>query len=246
MKIDPYKHKEIYFKWKERVKDSIPNISIDNLNIIKKFLSDMENGLNVANGSRKGSRSYIRLNSLKDRLIFLAKNFKIKLNIDNLIEIKEEQLFSFFTEMRTGQIRKKDGQEYKSVADYVKIFKAFWHWHMKVNRKQGKDILDITLDLDTKREKPKWVYFTIEDVKKLCNEAKYEYKVLIWFLFDSGIRSPTELVNIRYIDLEWSDKDNFYFLNIRNETSKTKGRRINLVLSSELIKDYLVNKILYC
>ena len=242
MKIDPYKNQQIYINWKEKVKDCIPNLSIENSNIIKKFLNDMETGMNVANASKKGSRSYIRLNSLKERLIFLSKHFKTKYNIDNILEVKEEQVFSFFTEMRTGQIRKRDGNEYKSVVDYVKDFKTFWHWHMKVNRKQGKEIIDITLDLDTKRNKPKWVYLTIEDVKKLCNEAKYEYKILMWFLFDSGIRSPTELVNIRFIDLEWSEKDNFYFLNIRNETSKTKGRRINLVLSSEMIREYINTK----
>ena len=41
---------------------------------------------------------------------------------------------------------------------------------------------------------------TENEVIKLCNEAKYEYKALIWFLFDTGIRSPTELMNIKVSD----------------------------------------------
>ena len=243
MKIDPYKHKEKYLKWKEQVVNGIPDLSTANSDIIKKFLFEMENGINVANGSKKGARSFIRLNSLKDRLTFLAKQFKTRFDVDNILEVKEEQLFSFFTGMRTGEIKKRDGTEYKSVADYVKIFKSFWHWHMKVSRKLRKeDVFDITLDLDTRREKPKWVYLTFDDIKKLINEAKFEYKVLILFLFESGVRSPTELVNIRFIDLEWSEKDKMYFLNIRTETSKTKGRRINLIYTSELLKDYIAKQ----
>ena len=53
---------------------------------------------------------------------------------------------------------------------------------MKINKKKGIEIKDITSDLDTKQEKPDWVYLTEEEVKKLCENAKYEYKVLIMFL----------------------------------------------------------------
>ena len=73
MKIDPYNHKELYLGWKEHIKDKIPDISKYNSDIILKYLNDMENGLNVALGSKKGSRSYIRLNSIKIRLIFLCR-----------------------------------------------------------------------------------------------------------------------------------------------------------------------------
>ncbi len=101
-----------------------------------------------------------------------------------------------------------------------------------------KDISDITLDLDTRQEKPKWVYLTEEEVKRLCDNAKYEYRVLIWFLFDTGIRSPTELMNVKVSDLF----NNFKELNIREETSKTFGRRIKLMLCSQLIEDYVKSK----
>ena len=55
---------------------------------------------------------------------------------------------------------------------------------------------------------------------------------------DSGIRSPTELVNIRVADFS----DNFSKVQIREEASKTFGRRINLMLCSAIIKEYVAAK----
>ena len=47
MKIDPYKHKERYLKWRESVKDGIPHMNKYNSDLILKYLNDMENGINV-------------------------------------------------------------------------------------------------------------------------------------------------------------------------------------------------------
>ncbi|MFH1209627.1 MAG: tyrosine-type recombinase/integrase [archaeon] len=238
MKIDPYKNKERYSKWKESTKLEIKGLSKTNSKIIMSYLNDMEMGLNVAKDSKKGSRSYIRLNSLRNRLIFLSKHFQERFDLNEITQIKEEQIHSFFSDMNNGKIKKKDGQIYKSTADYVKDFKSFWHWHMKVNRKNGDKIEDITTDLDTKKEKPRWVYLTEEQVKKLYDNAKYEYKVLIMFLYDTGIRSPTELINIKVSDLYNNCKE----FNIRDEISKTFGRKIKLMLCSNLLKEYIKDK----
>ena len=143
-KIDPYKHKEKYEAWKEKVKNGIPGISKVNSDIILQYLSDMEMGLNVSNSNKKGSRSYSRLNSLKLRMIFLAKGFEKRCK-KALIEISEKELFQFFLDMRQGRITRKDGKIYLSTADYAKDFRAFWHWWQKVNRKESKDISDITI-----------------------------------------------------------------------------------------------------
>jgi hypothetical protein len=239
-KIDPYKHKETYEAWKEKVKNGIPDINKTNSDTILQYLLDMEMGINVASDNKKGSRSYSRLNSLKLRLIFLAKQFEKKCQ-KPLIELSEKQLFEFFLEMRQGKIKRKDGKVYLSTADYAKNFRAFWHWWQKVNKKQGKEIPDITADLDTSYDKPKWVYLTEDQVKKLCDNAKYEYKVLMTFLFDSGIRAPTELMNVRISDLK-NDGNGKLVLQIRDEISKTFGRKLRLMISSKLIKEYIKNK----
>lgn len=240
MKIDPYKSKEEYIKWKEEAKSGIPEIGKRNTSLLLQYIGDMEIGINVGKGVRKGARSFIHLNSLRDKLIPLMKRIKEVYGLDCITDINEEQLHLLFTNMSNGVILKANGQKYKAVVDYVKTFKAFWHWYERVNKKNGIEIKDITSDLDTKQEKPDWVYLTEDQVKKLAENAKYDYKVLIWFLFDTGIRAPTELMNIKVSDFY----NDFKELQIREETSKTFGRRIKLMMCSEIIKEYVKEKAL--
>ncbi len=235
MRIDPYKHRERYLKWGEKVKNGIFDLSKENSDLILQYLNDMEKGINISQGSVKGSRSYIRLNTIRDKMTFFSRKFKQLFNIDNIANINEEQLISFFSDMRSGKIKKADGENYKSLSTYTNVFKSFWHWWQKINRKKNIEIQDITADLDTREEKPDWVYLTEEQVKALCDNAKFEYKMLMMFLFDTGIRAPTELMNIKVSDLSNDYKE----LQIREEISKTFGRRIKLMLCSNLLKEYI-------
>ncbi len=239
MGIDPYKSERLYLKWKGEFEGKdLPEISKANSDLIRQFLSDMERGLNIALGSKKGSRGYGRLRALKAKLVFFSKHFKDQFGLNDLTRVKEEQLHTFFTDMRNGKIKKEDGQVFKAVHHYAKIFKSFWHWYMKVQKKKGEIVQDITVDLDTTGEKPRWVYLSEEDVKKLCDNAQYEYKVLLMFLFDSGIRAPTELANVKVSDFY----EDFKKVSVSEETSKTFGRKINLMLCSEIIKEYVKAK----
>lgn len=76
MKLDPYKHKEKYMKWKEEAErmGCIEGISKANSDLTLKYVFDMEIGLNVSVKSVKGPRSFIRLNNLKQRMVFLSKD----------------------------------------------------------------------------------------------------------------------------------------------------------------------------
>ena len=234
-KIDPYGIKDKYFRWKTKaLKNGISGVTTADSQIIMQYLQDMEQGLNVASTNKKGGRSPIRLNTIALRLVYFARKFQEKFSV-NLVNVEESQLFSLFADMRNGTIRKRNGSTYRSVGDYVKEMKAFWHWWQKVNRRKGVEIKDITQDLDKSQDKPDWVYLTEDQIKELCNKAEYKYQVLIWFLFDSGIRSPTELVNVRVSDFHNDCKE----LHIREETSKTFGRRIKLMICSKLVKDYI-------
>ncbi len=236
MKIDPYHHEERYKIWKEKVtKEGIKGITKENSDLIIQYVSDMEHGLNISLKSVKGGRSFIRLNTIKEKMIFFAKKFEEFYRLKNITKITEEQAIFFFSRMNKGEIKKRDGKNYRSTAYFVSVFKAFWHWYQIVTKKQGLNLLDITVNLDTRTDKPRWVYLTEEQVKILCDNAKPKYKVLIMFLLDSGIRSPTELVNIRISDFY----NDFKEVMIRDEISKTFGRRIKLMLCSELINDYV-------
>lgn len=238
MKIDPYKNKEKWLKWKEKNSSEIPDISKINSELVLRYLGDMEKGINVAHLSKKGGRSYIRLNTIKNRIVLIVKHFEARFGAEDIRKITEEQVCSFFSDMRNGGIKKADGELYKSVKDYTKIFKAFWHWYQRIEKKNGQEIPDLTIYLDTTGNKPDWVYLDERQVRILSEAAKYEYKILIMFLFDTGIRAPTELVNIKVSDLMNDYKE----LNIRDEISKTFGRRIKLMICSDLIKEYIKKK----
>jgi len=236
MKIDPYKHKQKYNNWKERVRGGIPELSENNSDIILQYLSDMENGLNVSSKSMKGPRSYIRLNNLKQRIIFLAKLLDKNYDKD-LVDLNEEEVVTFFNNMRNGTIRRLDGKQYTSIVDYINPFKAFWHWYMRISRKIGKEVSDITEYLDTSKSKPRWVYLNEKQVKDLCEHAKPIYKAMIMFVYDTGIRSPTELINVKVSDLH----ENCKKLHIREEIVKkgSFGRKINLMICSDVIKKHI-------
>jgi integrase len=232
------KHEKLYKNWKQKYSNGIKGISETNSKIILDYINDMEYGLNVGRSSKKGGRSYNRLYNLQQRMIFITKKLEKLYGIYDLTKVQERHLHEFFTGMRNGTIKRVDGKIYKDPANFVKIFKAFWHWHQKVNRKRGVEIYDVSQDLDTSKEKPQWVYLTEEQVKKLHDKAMYYYKVLIMFLFDTGVRAPSELCNIKVSDL----RDNCKELVIRDEISKTFGRRIKLMICAEILRDYIKNE----
>jgi len=237
MKIDPYNHERKWNRWKDKVQklDGIPDISRQNSEVILNYLRDMELGLNTSFSSKKGARSFTRLNTVRQRLTFLGRKFKEILDVDDITKLTEQQVCSFFVDMRKGVIKRQDGQRYRATRDFVKIFKAFWHWHQKVARKAGKKIEDITTYLDSSGEKPEWVYLNEEQVRIFSDNCNPKYKTIVMFLFDTGIRAPTELMNIKVSDLSQDYKE----LNIRDEISKTFGRRIKLMICSELVKRYI-------
>ncbi len=236
-RIDPHGHKERYLKWKQSTQPAL-GISEATLDTIRRFVLDMELGLHTSRASRRGPRSFIRLNTLRTRAVSIARMLHARFDITDVTQVTEEQVHALFSDMRNGVLRKADGQPYVSVADFIKDFKTFWHWHMEVSRLDGKSVRDITFYLDATKTKPKWVYLTESETKRLCEEAKYEYRVLITFLVDSGIRSPTELMNVRVRDLT----EGFRKLHIREEVSKTFGRKINLLLSSDLLREFVKTK----
>lgn len=235
MKIDPYKHEAKYRQWKQRGAP-IPRILESDANLIRRFLFDLELGLNVSRASKRGPRSFHRLNTLRVRLASLSRNFAGSPGYEGFAGLNEERVHTLFAEMRSGGIRRVDGKEFLAVGDHVKDFRTFWRWYIEVQRKAGSTVPDVSMYLDSRDEKPKWVYLTEDQVRLLCNEAKFEYRVLMMFLLDSGVRSPSELINLRLCDFD----EDFKRVQIRDEVSKTFGRRINLLLSSDLIRDHVL------
>jgi integrase len=240
MKIDPYKHKERYFRWKNQViQEGIIGINKLNSDIIKNYIFDMEEGVNISNTNKKGGRGHHRLNTCRQKLIQITQ-FLEQRGIKNITNIERKEITKLFADMRSGTLKNKNGDIYKSTGDYVKDFNAFWNWWRKINRLKEPPITieNIAEDINKNDNKPKWVYLDENQILELCKKAKYEYKVLIMFLFDSGVRAPSELINIKVSDLH----NDFSELNIRDEISKTFGRKIKLLLCSNLIKEFVQDK----
>ena len=219
----------------------LKGLSEENRELIIRYLQDMELGKNIGLGSKKGPRSYGRLRNQKSKLhsvILLIQEYCSK---NSVKKVTEDELMNFFNGMRKGKfISKRTGRTYRAVGTYVKSFKAFWHWLMKASKREGEILEDITIDIDAREDyKPKFNYFTIEQLQTLCDHAKFDYKVIMMFMFDSGIRSPTELLNTRLSDLEWDNEKGHFMLNIRDDISKTFGRKIKLLLCSEILRKYV-------
>lgn len=235
MKKDPYNNKRNFEAWISRTdgKKNVEGLNENNSRLLLNFLKDFKIGLNVSVHSKKGERSYSRLNHYRYKIALMMRLLE-KLGVKDTTKIDEQGIHRLFNDMRTGRIKTRMGTVYKSTGDYVKAFKAFWHWHQKVMKKQGKIVEDITEDLDTRGEKPAFVYFTKEDCESIIDKASLDLKPILAFAFDSGAR-VTEMVNVKISDFS---KD-FREINIREEVSKTFGRRIKLMLCSEQIKDYV-------
>lgn len=231
---DIYNNEKKYKYWLEEVKESgIEGISKKNSELIIAYVKDMELGKNVAKGSKRGARSFTRLNSLRIRLVFMTKLLEER-KINDLEKLDIHKISEFFNDMRTGKIKKIDGGVYKSVADYAKIFISFWHWLMRVRKKEGINLEEITDDLDTSRDENSFVYITKEDLDKLMPYFNPDEQVRILFMYDTIIRSPTELMNIKVSDFTSDFKE----LRIRDETSKTFGRQIKIMLCSDELNKY--------
>ncbi len=230
-KLDPHNSKHYLEIWKD---NKLEMLSKKNAQLLKQYISDMEIGINTS-GSKKGGRSSIKLVSMARQMQRLLELTETYCKVNDITKITEKQLHNLFSSMTQGKITRIDGKPYKSVGDYTVRFKAFWHWHIKTNKKEGVAILDLTEDLEaSKKKKPEFVFFTEKDLEKMIEKAGYDTQVFMLFLFDTGIRCPTEAMNIRASDFT----DDFKELNIRDEISKTFGRKIKLMMCSEAIKKF--------
>lgn len=237
MKQDIYGHEQRFKNWKEHVsKNGEDSLTPKNSKLLLDYVFDMEVGNNVSHKSKKGARSFHRLNAVRQKLSRVFR-FLQQRNINDVSKLTDKEIQALFDDMRKGVLKTEKGTKYKATADYVKGFKAFWHWWMKVNAREGKAIQDITEYLDSSREeKPVWVYLDETQIKNLFKKVSSRYSTFLEFLYCSGAR-VTESLSLRVRDVE--EKNGVVYVNISEEIAKSSGRKIKLLLSGKNVMAYI-------
>ena len=244
MKLDVFGHKQRYEKWKEIVKEEgEEDLTKNNSDILIQFIFDMESGTNISRKSPKGGRSYPRLNNLRQRLAQIMRMME-KRKVKDITKVSEKQMADFFKDMREGDIKRFDGGKYKSPQDYVKIFKSFWNWWIKINRKKKTPqiIFNIAEDLDSSRSEESEFVYMEKDVfmNKFLPYFTKEEQLIQLFVFDSLIRAPTELKSLQVQNIFKKNGDTW--VNIPEEISKVSGRQLNLIYCGDEILKYIEEK----
>ena len=240
VKQDIYGHENRYKNWKENVlKFGEEDLSKRNSELLLRYIFDMEIGANVSIKSKRGARSYHRLNAVRQKVSKVFR-FLQEENVKDVSKLTDKKIQVLFDDMRKGVILTEKGNKYKATADYVKGFKSFWHWYMKVCSKDGKTVQDITEYVDSSsEEKPSWVYMDEKQIQKLLKEASPHYSMLFEFLYCTGAR-VTESLSLKGRDVEY--KNGIVYVTISPEIAKSSGRKIKLLLCGKNLLLYIKQK----
>lgn len=229
MKRDLFGHARNWEAWKEQLTPDYieEGLTQQNSKLFLDYLLDLEKGANIPKTARKGARNPMTLNRLRSKVFSLFKKLQL-IGIDDISKAEEKEIVEFFANWR------KEGHS----ADYSKRFKAFWHWWVTKNRRQGVLIPDITEDIDTTEARSSdFVWITKKELDEVIKYLTEEEQLVILFAFDSIIRSPTELLSLKVENIY--SKNNEVWLNIPDSIAKTFGRTFNLLYCGEEIEKYI-------
>lgn len=221
---------------------TVYTITKENEALLKAWCDDWRVGKNVS--TVKGARREVTIINNYRRLKTISFFAQRKYGIKDITLITEDQILAIFHEMQTGKIVKPNGKHYTTIANFQSRFKVFWRWWTKKNKKEtGKEIPDISADILAERHRPDFVHLTKDEIEKMANQCRHEYKTLLWFYFDSGVR-PQEGKFLKVGDIQIDGKHNCVWLNIREEIAKkgSFGRRIKLYISGELMTKWVDGK----
>lgn len=231
----------IYNNWKDYVdKNGIDGIGKKNSKLIFDYICDMETGLNMSK-SKRGQRSFKRMNVTRALIVGLTERLEAR-GVKNLEKTTSKDFAELINDMRKGVEATKKGGKYSecSISDFVRIFKAFWNWHKRVQKKEGIIVEDITEDFSGNYAKTRFVYITKEQLEEMLPYLSEEEQMFSLFLFDSIMRCPSEVFSLKMKDIFLRDGE--VWVNIPDEASKTYGRVFNLLYCGEAIKKYIKDK----
>jgi len=200
------------------------NITVEeNIALIANFIRDAQLGKTILKGQKKkigASACYKYGLHLKRLDHFWKKSFSLISSVD---------MEHFISELENDRFVTHKGKPYteESKYDFKKVIRKFFKWLLRADFPDGEAAryAKLTFWIDTSRPKPEVDSLDRDEVKTLTDGAKLRDKLTLWMLFDSGARAQ-EFLNMRVKDLKF--KKDYYTVRIRHETSKTKGRTIDL------------------
>lgn len=238
-KIDPHDSAAKFAQTFEKIKQTgIPGATDRENELILAYIDDMRQGVHAHSKKRL---TPIRLLSIIFRL---RAFYHLKAQYDPSITIEAmtpRQAIELFNGVRDGVYRGSSGKHLKDVESVINVTSAFHSWIRRTQAINGEEVLPAIFEFVNRKnqDKPAWTYLDFDEVRRLIEDMKFEYRVFFMFLFDSGVRAPTEALNVRMSDLEYDERTKSYTVEVRNEYSKTFGRRFKLLLSSDLLRRYV-------
>lgn len=109
-----------------------------------------------------------------------------------------------------------------------------------MNRKRGHVIVDITEDISTNATPAPFVYISKDRLDKMLPYFSADEQVVLSFLFDSMVRSPTEVLSLKASHIY--EQEGEVWVTIPDEISKTFGRPLNLLYSGQAVREYIDRK----
>lgn len=241
VKFDPHKSFEKLEVWLENNKNGVPGLNNDNSSLLLEHVKDLLSGHLASPVSKRGSRSPIRVLSVAYRLTTFSRLIQQYFGAERTFySLTRRECAEFFTGLRSGHIKNSHGRIAKDVDSIAKVASAWFKWYCRREAEAGRpEPKDPFVDVPkAANSKPAWVYLDKNQIERLAEACNAKYRVLILFLFDSGIRAPTELLNVRVCDVN-REANGDVKLNIRGETSKTFGRKINLMHSGNQLLSFI-------
>ena len=230
MKKDVFNHIRGWENFKEQLTPKYIEVGLTEKNskLYLMFLLDLEQGVNIPKNAVKGSRDTKTLNRLRGKMRAIFKLMQ-EHGVKDISKVNSKQVMNIFTEWHKTH-----------TIDYAKRFKAFWNWWSTKNRREGKIVNDVTLDLSTTEKQNgecDFVWLTKDEMDKLRTHFDEDKQTIILFCFDTLIRAPTELLSLKVENIY--EKGDEVWVDIPKDISKTIGRKFNLVYSGKAILDYL-------
>lgn len=220
-KQDVYNHISNFEKWEEQLTPNYIEEGLTKEN--SKFYISYFKWL-----SERKSKGYVNRNRSKIKSIFKGLQDQ---GVKDITKATIKQVENYFFEW------KKAGHS----VDYAKRWNAIWNWYKGQQRREGKLVIDLCVNLkDMMQEgdsESNFVWLNKEEFDKFRSYFDEDKQTILLFMFDTLIRYPTEILSLKVENI--FEKKGEVWINIPTEISKTIGRKFNLVYSGEIVLDYI-------